>query len=336
LETTIAARDAEIQAMNSALQAAAERQNQPPEQSTQPQLAATVLRLEAELQAMQLRQQHQHANNHLRPPKPQAPQVWDGVSDFRTNYEISLEAYFNRYGNAISGPESVDIAMDFLSPEYKAALHSYFKRCLPDQRPQNFRQLCELLRAWLPQGDRTLKSMAELYKLKQKQGQLAEYTRTFNVLMLDLNHLLTDWFMKWKFVEGLTASLQGSISGKYDLPTCTLQHIVNEATSAEGRAMALPEVRPAPAAGWSTYRAPASVPPPVRTSASFSHSSASGGPVPMELNAAGFAGVCHNCGRLGHKRADCPHKQQKAGAAPSGQQHSYKLQRPAVGRVRKN
>lgn len=260
-------------------------------------------------------------------PKLQRPAVWDGSSDLRRHYILPVQGYLDHF-QLTNSPQCVDYAVSFLPSRLQSLYVAYAASGAP--RPQNFQEFCKLVQAWHPEADRRLKAMEELQELRQKPGRLADYTKEFNLLVLDVAEVTTDWYLRYQYVKGLTLSLQREISGKYNMDTSSLHEIVHEATAAESRQLCLHKPSSqAPTFGRTVMqrRLPADFfkPPP----------NAASGPTPMELNAAGgvFRGNCYKCGAQGHKSHECPvvqrppRRPQQAAAAGPGRQGAHQQPR---------
>jgi hypothetical protein len=244
-------------------------------------------------------------------PKLQKPQPWDGKSDFDRGYRLPTLSYLNYY-NIANTEEGVYHASHLLPEPYLSTYQAHRQR--PDvQQPQTFDELCALIKTWHPQVDRLEMYMRQMEALKCKPGGLAEYNREFTQLLMEVHPYNTNYWVKYRYAQGLTNQIRHQIDGFIKLKESSLEEIIALATSTESRLLNLKDAR----SSNNTYYKP-SFP-----KHSYASSSSSSGPTPMEINRATFKGICYKCDKPGHRAADCT-------APPSEQRHNRRQQHPAA------
>jgi hypothetical protein len=275
---------------------------QPPTEAEQLQAAvAENAALRQELQTFMAQQAAARPAGVL--PKLQKPAQWDGKSDFDRYYKLPTKAYLD-YFNITDTPQGVHHAAHLLPEPYFSTYQAYLQ--LPEaEQPQSFDAFCTLLKLWHPQGDRLEAAMDMLEDLRCQPGKLAEYTREFTVLMMEVYEHISTYWAKYRYVKGLTHQLRREINSFIKLRENSLEEIITVATAAESRLLNLSKGRAANNASFKPFFPKSS-----NTGASSSNS----GPTPMEINRATFKGLCYKCNKPGHRAAECT-------APPSEQRH---------------
>ncbi len=283
--------------------------------------AATAQAVQASInQAFQQQSELQQRQQKLPMPQLPLPKPWDGKESSVTGFQVPMGAWLvaqQLYNSVQCVHWSISILPAHLKQHFGQLITS-----APALLPQNFPALMDEIRARHPEPDRLLVTMDRLDKLHQKQDDLPGYIHEFNTLVLILGERLTQWLVLYRFNKGLDAHLQREIAGKWTFDD-TLQHLVNEATSAESRRQSLRLLGGRTAQGTRLQPQPA-----------VSYSSGSG-PAPMELNVAHASSTddrCWKCNRRGHWANECPADRHGHRPAAAAQRQQGGLQGRGRGR----
>jgi hypothetical protein len=236
------------------------------------------------------------------------PTPWDGTGDFKKKFVTPMTTWCS-YHHFIDNQQCIPFALRQLPSTYQQLYQSYVEN---HPAPANFVDLCKLIKSWYPMPDPKLRYMDQIYTIQQHTGDLLEYNEEFGWLAVEMKDVLSPWFLKWRFVKGLTRLLQADLSGKYDLDDDneTLQHLMTLAVDAEGRRKALPKTNNSYTPHFIYHSSPSTST--SHQASSSSNASNHNGPTPMEINVAStFHGTCHSCGKYGHKMAECPSKRKQ-------------------------